>query len=239
MNELWLTQQVATELNAAEGADYQAVILGEQDNVADTLLVSESGRWPRRTVQVTTIPSDIQHREVSGNRERIEKQLREAILARENGCVVTVHLSDKGDQFGLRPQQIQRLAELIGDSAGQPSAEWSGEELWELDEELSESVSHLSVHHLLGYGTVDVLIPFSHHTRVDGAWIEEAIDKKVKRYGRQTVRNITLVIGALGLVTASQVTSFRESHAPAELPFAEIWLVSPFDGVFCLKPTRS
>ena len=51
MNHLWLTQRVATVLNVAEGTDYRAVLLEEQDNIADAVLISESRQWPKRLIR--------------------------------------------------------------------------------------------------------------------------------------------------------------------------------------------
>lgn len=127
---------------------------------------------------------------------------------------------------------------MIAGTAGQADAAWTGEELWEVDAELSEYISWLSVQRLPGYGKVDVTIPLTQYTRVDGRWIEEGIELKERKYGRQTIKDVALVIGAYGLVTSEQIASFQETHKPKELPFAEIWVVSPFDGVFCLKPRR-
>ncbi len=108
-----------------------------------------------------------------------------------------------------------------------------------MDARLANYVSWLSVHRLPGYGKVDVTIPLTEYSRVDGRWIEEGIELKQRKYGRQTVMDVVLIIGAYGLVTSEQVASFQETHKPEELPFAEIWVVSPFDGVFCLKPGPS
>ena len=70
----------------------------------------------------------------------------------------------------------------------------------------------------------------------DGRWIKAAVDRKVARYGNaNAVRDVALVIGALGLVSGDQITSFRRDVLEEELAFAEIWLVSGFEGVVRLK----
>lgn len=235
LNLIWLCDQVAAELNRADGSDYRAALVDEQDNIADALLVSDSGRWPQRLLQVTTIPRDLQHRETSSNRDRVEQRLKEALESHQTDCIITLHLSEQGNEVGLKPQHIKRLAQLVRDSSGQPIAEWTGEQLWQADAELSDRVSHMTVHRLPGYGKIDVTIPLSRYMPPEGSWIHDAITQKAKRYGLDTVKNVVLVIGALGLVTPSNTASFQAAHAQEQLPFAEIWLVSPFDGVTCLK----
>ncbi len=92
MNDLWLVEQVANQLNVTHGADYRAVLVEERDNIADALLVSKSERWPKRYIQITTIPRDLQHREVSVNRSRLERELAKAIASHESDCVISVGL---------------------------------------------------------------------------------------------------------------------------------------------------
>lgn len=172
---------------------------------------------------------------MTGNRDRLERQLVAAVSSSETDCVITVHLTEEGNRSGLKRQQVQRLADLIAQTADRLGVAWTGAELWEVDAKLADYVSALSVQRLPGYGKVDVIIPLTQYTRPDARWIEEGIALKERKYGRQTIKDVTLVIGALGLVTPDQIASFGETHKPEELPFTSICVVSPFDGVFWLK----
>jgi len=48
--------------------------------------------------------------------------------------------------------------------------------------------------------------------------------------GEEVVRGITLIIGAAGFVDDEQVAAFQRAFCEAELPFAEIYINTPFHG---------
>src|SRR5262249_46053556 len=142
---------------------------------------------------------------------------------------------ESGNKLGLSLKQMQHVAQLIRGAGSRQACLWSAEDIWKTDNELSERLFHMTVHRLPDYEKIDVMIPLSRHARPDGVWLSEAITEKAGRYGLETVKNVGLVIGALGLVTPSSTKAFQAIHKADDLPFAEIWLVSPFDGVTCLK----
>jgi hypothetical protein len=109
-------------------------------------------------------------------------------------------------------------------------------ELYEFDPDLSRVVISFSVVHLEALDGLDVAIPFSSFVPRDGRWIQEAIDRKLRKYGGPAaVERITLVIGALGFIDAGQIMAFQRQYPPDTLPFEEIWLVTAFHGVVPLK----
>ena len=69
---------------------------------------------------------------------------------------------------------------------------------------------------------------------------EEGIQKKVAKYGgEEAVRDLMLIIGVAGFVDDEQVNAFHQAFAEAQLPFAEIWINTPFHGTICLKKRAS
>jgi hypothetical protein len=70
----------------------------------------------------------------------------------------------------------------------------------------------------------------------DGRWIEDGIRHKLRRYGGEgAVRGIALIIGVAGFVDDEQVAAFQRAFCEADLPFAEIYINTPFHGTICLK----
>jgi hypothetical protein len=83
---------------------------------------------------------------------------------------------------------------------------------------------------------VSVDIPAGGAVPLDGRWIEAGIQKKVAKYGGDgAVRDLALIIGVAGFVDDEQVNAFQRAFVEAQLPFAEIWINTPFHGTICLK----
>lgn len=58
----------------------------------------------------------------------------------------------------------------------------------------------------------------------------------MERYGgTEAVKELVLVVGVAGFVDDEQVQAFQADHPSETLPFAQIWIVTPFHGVVCLK----
>jgi hypothetical protein len=49
------------------------------------------------------------------------------------------------------------------------------------------------------------------------------------------VKELVLVIGVAGFVDEDQVAAFLGENPAKALPFLQIWIVTPFHGVVCLK----
>ena len=59
---------------------------------------------------------------------------------------------------------------------------------------------------------------------------------KVEKYGgAEAVKGLVLVIGVAGFVDEDQVAAFLGENPTDALPFLQIWIVTPFHGVICLK----
>jgi hypothetical protein len=232
--------RVAERLNAMENTDYRAVAIDRKDEIADVVLVSASRSHPNRRAQAVTIPSDLQLREDTDSARRLGDRLRGALETHgvRHGFV-TVRLTRQGRRSGLRVDLVDDLARLVQQGGDSEAIHWGDTDVWEYSEELSDYVGSVSLYRLPEVEGIHISIPLVAYVPSDGRWINEVIDRKLTRYGNaDSVEDIMLVIGALGLVHGGQIASFREGTAGEELPFGEIWLVSGFEGVIRLKARR-
>jgi hypothetical protein len=97
-------------------------------------------------------------------------------------------------------------------------------------------VHTIIVSHFEELRSPDVDIPAGGALPPDGRWIKEGIQLKVKKYGgAEAVKELVLVIGVAGFVDEEQVEAFLGENPTEALPFMQIWIVTPFHGVICLK----
>ena len=52
----------------------------------------------------------------------------------------------------------------------------------------------------------------------------------------ESVKDLMLVIGASGFMDRGEIEAFRTTNPPETLPFAEVWIVTPFDETLPLAP---
>src|SRR5438477_662863 len=112
--EVALCAQVAEQVNALEGTDYRAVAIERQDDIGDAKLVSATGRHPDRVMQVVSIPEDMELREDTDARQRLESRLCDALAARGIArAFLTIGLTQRGQKSGLSRDLVGQLVELI------------------------------------------------------------------------------------------------------------------------------
>lgn len=235
--EVALCERLADHLRAESGADYRVERMPD-DNIADVVLKSASA--PDRYLQVVTVPTDAELREDTDRGRRLEQDLIRCLKDhRVTPCGLTVHLGRDGRRHNIPRSVVNRLAELVARefSAGAAPMTWNEDMLFACAPELCDYVAAMTAWRLPESRDFSVSIPLSAHLPEGGEWIVAAITQKLDRYGgTAAVERLGLVIGALGLITGSQIEAFRQAHPPESLPFAEIWLVSAFEGVVPLKP---
>lgn len=238
-DEAWELQQgalVAAHINASTGADYEA--LRSDHEPADVVLVSQSGRFPRRDAQVVSIPLDFRARDDKHTVRNIIAHLNNLLQNRGmDDALIGVIPSGRAQMAGVKRDLLEQLAELIVQRGKRVNVDLEYEEIYQHSPELADYIHRVIIsHHPEIYQEVEVEIPAGSAVPVDGRWIEEGIRKKVQRYGGvAAVRDLMLIIGVRGFVDDRQVEAFQRSFAEACLPFAEIWINTPFHGTICLK----
>jgi hypothetical protein len=226
---------VAEHLNRTQGTDYVARAASTEP--ADVTLASTSGRVPVRDAQVVSIPLDFRNRDdkqtVSGIRTRL------SLLMRARGIqeiYVGLILSGEAEMHGMTQPRIEQLTDLIVQNRRTVDVTLKYDEIYDAVPELAELV------HIIVIGRpglvcgVEVDIPAGGPVPPDGRWIREGIQHKLTRYGgEEAVRDLTLIIGVAGFVDHEQVAAFQDAFRAANLPFAEIYINTPFHGTTCLK----
>jgi hypothetical protein len=136
-------------------------------------------------------------------------------------------------------QQIEQLADLILQKRGEQDVTLRYDEIYESVPELAELVHTVLIARPGLFGGIQIDIPAGGPVPPDGRWIEEGIRHKLARYGgEEAVRGLTLIIGVKGFVDDEQVAAFQCAFRDANLPFAEIYINTPFNGTTCLKAAR-
>jgi hypothetical protein len=233
--ELRQCGRVSTEMNKQRGTDYDAFPSNAEP--ADVILKSKSGAHPSLPVQVVSIPVDVRHRDDKHGVEKIRESLKRSL--EENGfnhCMVGLILSGEAEMHGIKHEDLEILTEIVLKEAATGNRTLRYDEILERSPELSELVHDIIISHHEELQSADVDIPAGGALPPDGRWINEGILKKVEKYGgADAVKGLLLVIGVAGFVDDEQVQAFQAANPAETLPFSQIWIVTPFHGVVCLK----
>jgi hypothetical protein len=226
---------VARYLNERQGTDYEARA-GDHEP-ADVVLVSPTGRHLPREAQVVTIPLDFRHRDDNQNVQRAQARLTEMLGQRGvNQVYVGLTLSGEAEMHGIPLPRLEQLARLIAAEVGERDAILRYNDIYDRSPELAELVHNIVISPPGLVHNTQVDIPQGGALPPDGRWIEEGIRHKLRRYGGdEAVRGIALIIGVAGFVDDEQVDAFQLAFCEADLPFAEIYINTPFHGTICLK----
>jgi len=222
---LVLCQLVAEAINQSEGTDFRAA--KSEPGPADALLVSESGKHGTRGAQVVSTPGDFTIRYDSGNIKKFERNLRLALKhLGVSQCGVTVNWSESARRYSSKGRHIERLAEVIASEI--PINGYRclrGVDLYDYSQELSEIVNYVSMFRLesMGLAVHSSMTWWAPH---DGQWIEEALAKKVGKYGDRIEREMILVIDGLAHLDIEQISAFRASYDLERISYAEVWTVT-------------
>ncbi len=233
--ELEQCRRVAEAINDAEGTDYEAQPSDAEP--ADTVLASKSKKFSQRPAQVVSIPLDFRSRDDKGTVEKLKGTLAE--LLRGKGMehlLIGVIPSGDAEMYGVKQSLVEQLAEIVAKEACDRDLVLGYDEIYERSPELAEAIHNLFVSHHDVIPEIEIDIPAGSAVPGDGQWIEEGIWKKLKKYGNaKAVESLMLVIGVAGFVDDQQIEAFQRANPPDTLPFAEVWIVTPFHGVVCLK----
>lgn len=233
--ELEQCRLVADEMNKQGGTDYEAHPSNAEP--ADVILESKSGGRPPLPVQVVSIPLDFRHRDDKHSVEKIKETLSQTLQAAGlTHCVVGVILSGEAEMHGIKQSLLDVLAKIILQEASGGNRTLRYDEIFERSPELSEFVHDILISHHEIIPTVEIDMPAGSALPLDGQWIEEGIVKKKEKYGGAgAVAGLVLVIGVAGFVDDAQIEAFQKANPPDTLPFSQIWIVTPFHGVVCLR----
>lgn len=233
--ELEQCQRVAQTLNETDSTDYEAQ--SSNTEPADAVLTSKTGKFPPRAAQVVSIPLDFRSRDDKHTVEKLRNSLAE--LLRGKGLkhlLVGVIPSGGAEMHGVKQPIVEQIAEIIAKEAGDRDLTLGYAEIYERSPELAELIHNILVSHHDVIPDVEIDIPAGSAVPSDGQWIEEGLWKKLKKYGSEkAVADLMLVIGVAGFVDEQQIEAFQRANPPEKLPFAEVWIVTPFHGVVCLK----
>jgi hypothetical protein len=235
--ELEQGRLVAMEMNKVEGSDYEAHPSDQEP--ADVILRSESKARPDLPVQVVSIPVDFRHRDDKHTVEKVRAALYEKlVVGGVKHCVVGIILSGDAEMHGIKPATVDALGELVLEAAraGNNRTLDYGE-ICERFPEIAEQVHTVLISHHECVPGVEIDMPAGSALPPDGRWISEGILKKAAKYGgEKAVRDLVLLIGVKGFVDDEQIHAFQATHPANTLPFAQVWIVTPFHGVVRLKP---
>ncbi len=233
--ELEQCQLVAAEMNKSQGTDYDA--RPSDAEPADVILKSKSEAHPPLPVQVVSIPLDFRHRDDKHSVEKIREALKRSLEEHGfNHCSVGLILSGEAEMHGIKHAELELLTETVLKEAANGNRTLKYEDILELSPKLSELVHDIIISHHEELQNADVDIPSGSAVPPDGRWIREGILKKVDKYGgAEAVKDLVLVIGVAGFVDDEQIQAFQTDHPSETLPFSQIWIVTTFHGVVCLK----
>jgi hypothetical protein len=235
--ELGQGHLVAMEINKVEGSDYEAHPSDQEP--ADLILRSKSKARPDLPVQVVSIPVDFRHRDDKHTVEKVRAALfGKLVAAGVKHCLVGIILSGDAEMHGIKAATMDALGELIlhAASAGRNQALDYGD-IYERSPEIAEQVHTVLISYHECVPSVEIDVPAGSALPPDGRWISEGILKKAAKYGgERAVRDLALLIGVKGFVDDEQIQAFQAAHPAETLPFAQVWIVTPFHGVIRLKP---
>lgn len=236
MWEVRQCQLVAAEMTRLHGTDYE--VRPSNSEPADVVLMSKSGVHPALPVQVVSIPLDFRHRDDKHSVEKIKEALAQSLPARGlKHCSVGLILSGEAEMHGIKHSALEALTDIVLREAATGNRTLRYEDILEQSPDVSELVHDIIISHHEVIENVEIDIPAGGALPPDGRWINEGILKKMERYGgAEAVKGLVLVIGVAGFVDDEQVQAFQAAHPTDALPFGQIWIVTPFHGVVCLKP---
>jgi len=228
---------VATEMNKLDESDYE--VHPSDREPADLILHSKSEGRPDLPVQVVSIPVDFRHRDDKDTVEKIREYLIEKLVAAGvKHCIVGVILSGEAEMHGINSATMGALAELLleATSTGKNQTLDYGE-IYQRSPEIAEQVHTVLISHHECVPSVEIDMPAGSALPPDGRWISEGILKKAAKYGgEKAVKDLVLLIGVKGFVDDEQIHAFQAANPAESLPFAQVWIVTPFHGVVRLKP---
>lgn len=233
--ELNQCQIVSAEMNKLHGTDYEASPSNAEP--ADIVLKSKSDTYPALAVQVVSIPLDFRHRDDKHSAGKIKETLTHSLEAHGfNHCSVGLILSGEAEMHGIKHAALELLTEIILKEAATGNKTLRYEDILDRSPDLSELVHDIIISHHEEIRKPDIDIPAGGALPPDGRWIREGILKKLEKYGgAEAVKKLVLVIGVAGFVDDEQVEAFQADNPAETLPFSQIWIVTPFHGVVCLK----
>lgn len=172
----------------------------------------------------------------------IRVQQRLIQLFRERGIneiYVELSLSGEVETHGMTRPQVEQLADVIVQKWGERDVTLRYDDIYEQSPELADLVHTIVIARPGLFCGMQIDIPAGGAIPPDGRWIEEGIRHKLARYGgEEAVRDLTLIIRVAGFVDDDQVAAFQRAFCDANLPFAEIYINTPFHGTICLKAAQ-
>ncbi len=146
-------------------------------------------------------------------------------------CVVDIQLTSRGEEHKMPNAVANQLAALIRNSIPPP------ESRCDLSPVVAELVHSLSISSYTN-SPLNVQVGKAIIVPSDGRWIEEAVRAKSKSYGPAEMKDLTLLIDAVGTADPEQIADFMKRHPEKNLPFREIWIAA-LGGMLCLKSSES
>jgi hypothetical protein len=220
---------VARAINKLDATDYYVPDAGDQltncKEPADVLIMSESGAYPEREIQVVTVLSerDSGLRTDNSNLERFKRRLTEQLI--EGGvdrCTLNVSLNRLSHRVpNLLIDQLVGLLRSV--DRNEPwSKDWY--DISAFSPEVARFVHLISCRPSVG---LSILVPpLAGWVPSDGSWIKEAIGKKaVNKYAARDIRDMILVIDGLWVMDSEQVQSYLADVKTNQTLFAEAWIV--------------
>jgi hypothetical protein len=230
--EIAFCERLALTMNATKLTDYHAQEYEAEKSDIDCFLKSQSGKFPRRDLQVVTVPPDGTLRENSGTILKLKSELSSRLKQRgQDRTRIWLNLNKLGRGTKWKPSELDKLTSLICEMAAHKRPLLGDVEIWQYSAELSALIYDVGFNQAATLDGITVDISMGDFIPENGEWIEQAIRQKLQKYGAKQAAKISLVIGGLGLLGLEQIKAFQDGHSASEFPFQEIWVVSHYGTV--------
>jgi hypothetical protein len=218
--ELWVAQQIASELNRLRGSDY---IANPPRQAEDAVLVSMSGTYPPLAVEVVSAPISPVVRRDHKNYFKLDKILKDELeaLGLRDGHF-SVAWAEETVLSKIKPEPIRRLARLIRDLSAEHFGQLTieAEDIHDRFPELASLFNYVICSRSAALTETSVSSPTFCWLPDDRRWIAEAVDKKAHR-----VAEILVVDGGC-YITREQVSAFSRDFDMNTCKFKQLWVVS-------------
>lgn len=244
LRERHVADLLGAYLNQNTGTDY-ALAPDTPPEPADVRLLSRSRSHAYMDIQVVSCPAEGgQGRNSHGNTDRLCSQLAKQLTAAGIvDIVVNVHTQDSVFTRGVPQEHIALLAQMIlelrpPDGARHHVEEISDGELFLVNPDLIDSITHVSMYFNSGHEEPFISVPLAIWQPEDDRLIQEAIALKRagKNYDAKAMKGIVLLIDAHWSIDNQQIAAYREMLAPGLPDFKEIWILGAFASPTRLKP---
>jgi metal-sulfur cluster biosynthetic enzyme len=225
--EVYLASRIGRILNERDGSDLYAVPGAIEPE--DAALLSYRDPKTRISVQVVSTPGQPHIRFDNKNLRNFERSLTARLRERgvESGHF-SVSWTNDAVRYGLCADVFEDLADLIRSRMPPEygTLRLRAEEDYELHPWLADAVNWINGLRIRELSELTVTSPTGCYLPRDGRWIADAVNRKVKRYGKVGCADVTLLVDGGNYVDGQQLAEFAATFTASECPFAHLWVLA-------------